>query len=67
MKSIWIARDMDGSLYTYQNKPLRMDDFWVCHIEGRLSRFAYQLNPDWFPEVTWESGPIELVIKEKEE
>lgn len=69
MNSIWIARDKDESLYAYQNKPLKMDEegVWYCRIEGRLSRFAYRLNPDWFPELMWENSPIELTIKEKED
>lgn len=68
MKSIWIARDKDGSLYLYEEKPVRIDcgDYWsfrdlddnpiCCEIDGYL-----------FPELTWDSEPIELVIKEKEE
>ena len=67
MNSIWIARDKDGGLYAYQNRPLKNieERIWGCLIASRLSRFAYRLNSDWFPELTWQDEPVELVIKER--
>ena len=63
MKSIWIARDKDGSLYLYEGKPYRKGYVWMYRYEHE----PYEIDNDWFPEITWENEPIELVIKEKEE
>lgn len=64
MKSIWIARDGDGRLFAHESKPVRSDlaDNWVSHAS-----FCCRMRDYWFPEVAWESEPIELVIKEKED
>lgn len=64
MKSIWIARDEDGSLFLYDRKPIgKNSTAWLMSPNCMYER----IDEDWFPEVTWESEPIELVIKEKEE
>ena len=69
MKSIWIAREKDGLLYAYKNKPFynKNEEEWHSLVEGRLSRFAYRLSEEWFPELTFENSPMELIIKEKED
>ena len=64
MNSIWIARDEDGDLYAYKSKPFKCGDTWASKIGDFISTFAYKLNSDWFPELTRENSPIELVIKE---
>ena len=65
MNSIWIARDKCGRLYTFSVKPERgiLSDHWLTDDFSKRCR----INDDWFPEVTWENSPIELVIKEKED
>ncbi len=63
MNSIWIARDKDGTLCAYNQKPCRIafDDIW---LPENGNDWNYEvLNDDWFPEVTWENSPIELVPK----
>lgn len=63
MSSIWIARDTSGILCAFREKPHRneRDGFWVA-----ASDYDYSVIDDsWFPELTWEDDPIELVIKEK--
>lgn len=65
MNSIWIARDKDGTLCAYNQKPCRIafDDIW---LPENGNDWNYEvLNDDWFPEVTWNDEPIKLVIKEK--
>ena len=64
MKSIWIARDNDGSLNAYTEEPRKnyvREDFRSRNGENM------KLHPNSFPEVTWENSPfeVELVIKEK--
>lgn len=53
---LWIARDEDGSLYAYEDKPI------LCHIEwiGRL--FGSIKN---FPNLTWEDEPIEIEVESR--
>lgn len=65
MNSIWIARDKNGVIAAYLSKPVRDDlsDSWVTD-DGAHCCCIYS---DWFPNLTWESEPIELVIKEKED
>lgn len=64
MNSIWIARDKDGTLCAYDQKPCRIafEEIWLP--ENGDDRRNYEVfNDDWFPEVTWENSPIELVPK----
>ena len=63
MKSIWIARDKDGMLCAYNKKPDRyaFEGIWQPE-NGNVSNCGV-LDGDWFPEVTWENSPIELVPK----
>lgn len=66
MNNIWIAREKDNELYAYKDRPFR-------EIRGGMetgqwaskSLYAYRLDKSWFPELTWESEPIELVVKQK--
>lgn len=71
MKSIWIARNEDGILLVFDKKPTRAFD--KERGKGLLDvlesyRWLFQCKQipgTWFyPEVTWENSPIELVVKE---
>jgi hypothetical protein len=74
MNRVWVARDKDGDLYVYDRKPFREyagggsyeTGRWITAKGNSYSYYAYKLNPDWFPELTWENSPIELVQKENE-
>ena len=59
---IWIARNhpQNGMLGLYHGKPVRTKYCWEPTGDMRI------LDPQWFPEVTWENSPKELVIKEDE-
>ena len=48
----YFARDMNGNLYEYLDKPRQSKEF------GRWqTNYAFiQINPDLFPFITWESG-----------
>lgn len=60
---LWIARDKDGMLYLYENKPKIAysnanyfdDDNGVC----------YNLPIGLFPEVTFENSPQEVEVELK--
>lgn len=56
----WVVRDEDGDLTLFSNKPIRETfsdgtNFW-CGEEPR------ELNPTFFPQITWESEPQECEI-----
>ena len=60
---MWIARDRDGSLWLYEDKPIRDEDRWVCKSNlGCAEIVEYCL----FSKVTWENSPLELIIKTEE-
>lgn len=57
----WVARDYDGSLYMYSDKPQKMKDNWYAKNVGYM-----KLENSLFPEVQWsdeEPKGLELLIK----
>lgn len=56
----WVARDCDGDVFLYQNKPDRHGIYW----NGVMT---LSLPIDSFPDLTWKSGPlpVEITIKRK--
>jgi hypothetical protein len=61
----WVARDLGGQLYFYSTiKPWRESD-------GSYERPNYWMNGGYnaaideclFPEVTWDSDPVEVELK----
>lgn len=59
----WVAKDNDSQgLYLYSSMPTREIDMWNGH--GTL---LTPLDSNSFPDLTWESEPIEveLIIKRK--
>lgn len=61
----WIARDKDGTLCFYEQKPIKGEDVWD-YVDGGLStvgRDEFLFN---FPQVKWEDKEptkVELTIK----
>ena len=57
----WVARDADENLFVYSSKPERIGTMWY----GEYANF--NLRNRLFPDLTWESEPIEveLIIKRK--
>ncbi len=55
----WIARDKRGVLRLYDTRPLKFKWF------GEWSHGLGILNPEDFPEVTWENSPqqVEITLK----
>ena len=62
-KGVWIARDKDGTLAIFENKPIidYDDDAW--YGEDADEEFSI-INRDMFPEITFENSPKQLIIKE---
>ena len=57
----WVARDEDGSLYMYPDKPKKRSYNWYANKVGYM-----KLNDSLFPEVQWsdeEPKGIKLSIK----
>jgi hypothetical protein len=57
--SLWIARDQDGSLFAYQQKPVKVEenDRAFCPAGG----CGYMRLPEtMFPDIKWEDGPQQI-------
>lgn len=71
---MWIARDKNGELTLFSNKPNRytsigkepINEYWDVVPVNKFTS-AMILNSNMFPNLTWEDEPIEveLVIKQK--
>lgn len=56
---MWIARDKDGSLWLFEEKPYK--DKCVWHNDSTDHR---RINEKLFPEVKWkDEEPRELILK----
>lgn len=56
----WVARDEDGSLYMYTDKPKKKSVFWHAPKVGYV-----RLDDSLFPEVQWsdeEATKVKLII-----
>jgi len=70
---MWIARDKDGTLWLFTHKPHRCrmvgwdmnswDSPDECE-EGDVIN-CMEINPSLYPEVTWETEPLELELVNK--
>ena len=61
----WVARDYDGILYMYPDKPQKRSYHWYANKVGYL-----KLEDNLFPEVQWsdeEPKEIKLTIKKNME
>lgn len=59
---MWIARDKNGSLYAYLNKPTRFEDVFgeTDTLEDAKTVVYMELPQDDFKDVTWENSPREI-------
>ena len=65
---LWIARDEDGDLFLYNQKPSILKtgvDPWDC-FQTPNKEFLVISN-ELFPEVTFENSPREVTLKLKNE
>ena len=61
--SLWIARDEDGTLAVYHEKPIRKKNHFEEAESGYLKGWAGYLADEEYPQVTWENSPKELTVK----
>lgn len=66
---VWIARDFDGGLYTFINKPWlqTVDKIWLdypVYIDWKDDSSYYeQLDCNLYPEITFENSPMQVELK----
>lgn len=64
---MWIARDKDGDLFLYGDKPYKYHNGWRTDIDKKMFVITW-IPPYMFPEVKWEDEEpteVELIIKQK--
>ncbi len=59
----WIARDRNGELYMYEQKPIPGYDAWTCE-EDDAWFMALSETPceDWLEDMTHETAPIHVAL-----
>jgi len=55
---VWIARDADGGLFMYSNKPKREGTFFMRNLKIEINGL-WPLPEGALREVTWENSPKE--------
>ena len=56
---LWIARDSDGKVYGYTNKPTKKSDVWDTN-----DNLLLPLPQDSFPNIKWDdTEPIRACLK----
>ena len=61
---MWIARNRNGSLHLYDDKPIRGINVWYVLLTDCGLSHEFPLNPNLFPEITWEDDePREIILK----
>ena len=55
---LWLARDKNGFLFAYEDKPTRCDN-----QREWLGRFLTSMKNSYFPNLTWEDEPIEVELR----
>lgn len=55
----WVARDKDGNLFAYNDKPTRCDN----QKEWFAEKFLFSMENSFFPELKWEDEPLEFELR----
>ena len=55
----WVARDGNGKLYLYNEKPKYYNNLEAWFVGGICSR----LGNNFFPNLTWKDKPIEVELR----
>ena len=60
---MWIARDKNNDIFACNIKPIRKGEIFTVSLET-WEEIDFEnwlrLDPDEFPEVTWENSPVEI-------
>ena len=67
----YVARDENGSLFLYLQKPIRRTNYFISRSGGMLLLKAKNfsecgLNPNDFKDLKWEDEPVEVFINMKD-
>lgn len=66
-KTLWIARDKNGELFLYLEKPGKADEHFFIKDDEEFNPFrALELPVSDYPSVTWENSPQQVELKLKE-
>ncbi len=62
---MWIARDDDGTLGLYSEKPSRTNEYgcWGIVVKND-NQFSVMLEPELFHDLNWSDNPLEVELKE---
>ncbi len=56
---LWIARNRNGTLYLFRNKPIKQSIFWCSKAAGTM-----KINSELFPDVKWEDEePTQVTLR----
>lgn len=62
----WVARDEDGELYMFNNKPIKGEHWWKLNIDPNSNSESYKLDSKSLETVKWEDTeptPCKIEIK----
>lgn len=66
---MWVARDKNGTVWLYTNKPIRSSMFSRWNVDTENSLFStnewMEIDGDLFPDLKWEDEPIEVELIKK--
>lgn len=54
----WVARDKNGFLFAYEDKPTRSDN-----KKEWFGWFLFSMKNSYFPNLTWKDEPIEVELR----
>jgi len=62
---LYIARDKDGKLFLYNYLPNRNNDSgnFMVEVDDMWDGEIMSIDPELFPEVTWENSPKQVELK----
>jgi hypothetical protein len=60
---LWIARDFDGILRLFVDKPLLDSNDNIYYVDNDMEDDYISINKDSFPEVTFENSPQQVELK----
>lgn len=59
LNDMYVARDKDGTLWLYSEKPHREENYGVWYSD-RVN--IMEINSEEFPQLKWEDEPIEVKL-----
>ena len=64
IKKLWAARDKNGSLWLYTEKPVPIGSLFIEDVDIETEKM--KICSSLLPEVTWENSPkkVKLTIEE---